>query len=259
MSTAIDSREKWILFGSPNPEIIFAGHSHTFAIYSALNKFPQFQNFFAVVAQADYSQHQVQDSEYWEFVRASSKKAKKTAIIWNGNQHNIHFLLDSGFPFNFFGANLDRNFPTVPISQIRALFNPTFDELKTVILQFPKSSKILLLETPAPKPKSFLDARITSDKDFLNIAKNLGLNLSDLKASSDELRVALWKINQQITAEIAESFSYPLISVPESSVTELGTLREDFCGDDLTHANFKYGKLLLNKCLDVLGIKIEKI
>lgn len=188
-----------------------------------------------------------------------AQKAKKTAIIWNGNQHNVHFLLDSGMPFNFFGANLDTNFPTVPISQLRALFNPTFDELKTVILQFPKSSKILLIETPAPKPKSFLDARITSDIDFLNIAKNLGLNLSDLKASSDELRVALWKLNQQMTAEIAKVFSYPLISVPESSVTEQGTLQEDFCGDDLTHANFKYGKLLLNKCLDVLGMKIEEI
>lgn len=69
----MDSEKKWILFGSPNPEIMFAGHSHTFAIFSALNKYPQFRNFFAVVAQADYSQHQVQDSEYWEFVRASSK------------------------------------------------------------------------------------------------------------------------------------------------------------------------------------------
>jgi hypothetical protein len=212
----------------------------------AVQRRSNFNQIFGVVSQADFSVPIERDSSYWDYVISNSKK-RITGILWNGNQHNIHFLLESGEKFKIFEIFEENpDDPVVPQSQLRALFDPTFEELRNVLKKFPKKSKLLLIETPPPKSKRFIDRQL-SDPNFVgNLMGMESRSHLELRATSDALRIAIWKFTQQITKEIADEFGVCFIPTPRFAFDEIGLLKEEFWTDDFTHANEDFGELLLN-------------
>ena len=236
----------WKVYGSRTPKILIAGHSHTFAMYVALMNSPEIQNDFAIVSNSDFSKHFPHDDEYWNFV-ASLSETQTTAISWNGNQHNIHFLVDDGGDFKTISYNQEASCVAISELQVEEVFRPTFYELELFLSRFPKPENVCLLGTPPPKSKSFLDRRLNSDSYFVNLARQAGVRDKKIYASSDSLRVYMWKVTQTLTQKTALKFGAKFLMVPESCHDEKLILKENFYTEDLTHANEKFGELMIKE------------
>ena len=249
------SKETWTIYGNKNPEILIAGHSHVFPMYMAVNRRQNQHNLFGVASQADFSKSVDRDQDYWQFVAKNSKQ-KTVVILWNGNQHNIHFLVDTDQPFKVFGYLPGPEiYPVVSISRIKKLFEPTFLELRETLNKFKKQTKIVLAQTPPPKSKVFLDSKLHLDPFFLNLAKQLDIPKSKLQASTDELRLAMWGITQDMTRDLACEFDLEYFDLPSHTVSSNGLLAEEYWTDDLSHANEDFGSRWLDEFAQSRGIK----
>ena len=248
--------KKWLIHGNANPRILIAGHSHTFALLMAIKKGAKYSENFGLVAEANSKQFGtgiIRDLTYWNFVSKKST-AQPTVISWNGNQHNIHFLLEDGNPFQVTEIYKEfENSPVVPISQVRALFNPTFEELRSTLRLFNNPSNIYLLGTPPPKSKNFVDSILLNDPFFSRKAASLGIPKSDIQATSDALRIAMWKLTQQITEEVSAEFGCNFISIPVSTIDTNGLLKSEYWTEDLTHANEAFAEIILDEIIEVIG------
>lgn len=238
--------KNWKVYGSSAPRILIAGHSHTFAMYVALMNSPELQKDFAIVSNSDFTKHIPQDDEYWNFA-ASLSETQITAISWNGNQHNIHFLVQDGSEFKTINFNQDSNCVAISEFQVEEVFRPTFYELELILSRFPRPENVCLLGTPPPKSKSFLDRRLNSDSYFVDLARKAGLKDKKIYASSDNLRVYMWEITQILTEQTALKFGAKFFKVPKSSHNEKFILNRDFYTEDLTHANEKFGELMIRE------------
>lgn len=256
MTNLISDCGDWALYGNQNPRILVVGHSHTFSMYLAITQIEKYQADFGIVAQADFSTHKQQGQSYWDFV-ISLAKTCSTALSWNGNQHNIHFLLETETKFNAFGLLSQGDYPMVPVSQIRELFKPTFDELRAVLQNFPKNTSNCLLGTPPPKNKDFLNERLHTDDYFVNLGKELGIKKSDLVASPNEIRAYMWSITQELTAEAAKEFNWKYLESPKSTFGKDKILESKYYANDLTHTNESYGVAMLDEISNFYGLSNE--
>ena len=240
---------KWKIYGSLNPKILIAGHSHAFQMYMAVQRRSKYKNVFAVVTHADFDNPIRQDNNYWNYVVELSKN-QPTAISWNGNQHNLHFLVESKLNFNSLGLIQGKNYPYVSVKRIKELFRPTFYELELILSRFSNRENLCLLGTPAPKSKKFIDKNIKSDPFFLQLGQEIGLSPKKIEASSDELRSFMWKITQDLTALSAKTYGCDYLATPNSSCTRNGLLLDEFYADDLTHANEDYAALIMDLLME---------
>lgn len=249
MGKLISDCGSWQVYGNSSPKILIAGHSHTLSLYSALSQNEKFTSNFGVVAQTDFSTIKQQDGSYWEFVRSISNR-QPTAISWNGNQHNIHFLLENKLEFNAIGMSFRKGWPVVPISQIKELFKPTFLELEQVLNELPKSTEVSLLGTVAPKEKGFLDQHLSYDTYFVNIGKKYGISKQELRASSNEIRTLMWKVTQNMTEQLSKELNCKFIPTPADTYNENYILQPKYYAQDLTHANGTFGVKMLEAIQD---------
>ncbi len=243
----------WHIYGNDNPNFVVAGHSHAFPMFMAVENRPKYKKFFGVISQKDFSKPLERDHSYWDFVRKKSKR-RNVVLVWNGNQHNFHFLIATNEPFKVFNYfENDVNAPAVSISRVKELFKPTFDELKNVIKNLDKASDIVIIGTPRPKSKKHIDRIITTDPFFVSIANQMGIDIKKLEASSDDLRIAMWKLTQDLTKQIAEEFGIRFIGIPDSVVDENGLLRIEYWTDDISHANEEFGAVMFDEILSLSG------
>jgi hypothetical protein len=247
----------WKIHGSLNPKILVAGHSHTFAMFMALQQNQNFQNTIALVSHANFDNQLRPDNEYWDFIVEQSN-GKNLAISWNGNEHNLHFLIDTKIRFNSVGIHERSNYPFVTLTRIKELFRPTFYELELILSRFPDRSRICVLGTPSPKPQDLLTERIQHDQFFLEMGEKLGIQKSDIRASNNELRTFMWKLTQELTEKSAKELGCQFLPVPHESLDHNSLLNEIYCGDDLTHANPTFGGLMLRKISDHFGVSVEQ-
>lgn len=254
MKSLISPCGDWKVYGSSQPKMLIAGHSHTFALYSAITNQERFSNIFAVVAQSDFSTHIQQSESYWDFV-ASIAENQPLGIMWNGNQHNIHFLLESELNCNFYGLPMGVGLPLIPINQIKELFKPTFEELAIVLKKFSKNTEIILLGTPGPKNSDFLNTQIANDPFFVNVGRDLGLAPKELRASNDSLRAYMWNLTQNMTNELAQKFGFKFIPTPSETTDGSLILKTEYYSEDLTHANELFGIQMLETLLNSVGSK----
>lgn len=239
----------WKLYGSHSPKAVILGHSHSYSMFLSIKYNTDFSNKFAILTQANFDKHLPLNDAYWDFAVELSKK-NKVIIFWNGNQHNINFLIETNSKFAAFGLNSNVEYPVVPISQIEALFSPTFIELESVLSKFSKKPNVIIAGTPAPKSKDFLDKRLAasiSEPYIDQIKSDLNLKSDALKASSDELRSFMWQINQSLLKQVAIKTGLTYFPAPKESINSQGILAPHYYTDDLTHANQDYGDLILGK------------
>jgi hypothetical protein len=247
----------WKIYGGLDPEILIAGHSHTFAMFMALQQNNKFQGAIGLVSHANFDKQLRPDNEYWDFIVEQSE-GKNLAISWNGNEHNLHFLIDTKMKFNSLGLNLGSKYPYITISRIKESFRSTFYQLELILSRFPDRSKICLLGTPPPKPQTQLNKKIQLDHFFLELGEKIGIQKNEIKVSSNELRTFMWKITQELNEKSAKEFGCKYLPAPSESFDSDFLLREIYCEDDLTHANPEYGLLMLEKISEFFGVSVEQ-
>lgn len=197
---------------------------------------------------------------YWdELIRMARRQP--VALLWAGNQHNARFMLPPGSPFDFFCSarpdlGVDSAVRLLPESAVRAVFQPSLEGLTWLVGELAKVSPLppVIVGTPPPKQDNeAIRAMLAREQAFVDIARQLGTDLSSVRMSTPTLRLKLWCELQQQMAQVALEKNVPFCAVPDELVTPEGFLRPEFWVRDATHANQKYGRIMLRAIERHLG------
>jgi hypothetical protein len=136
---------------------------------------------------------------------------------------------------------------------IKDFFKPSFEELTGIIPTLSNAASITLLNGPAPKPLSHIQNCILQEKYFTDIAKSLGSDIRDLVITSDSLRLELWNVLAGMLANAAQELGANFLGAPALSRDAFGMLSSEYWKPDVTHANSKYGLLLIEEIGKLIG------
>jgi hypothetical protein len=250
---------KWALYGDPDAQIIVCGHSHAGSILMASMQ-PELQaeigNSISVCYSADWAAAPPGNADYWDFVVELSR-GKHVVIVWNGNQHNADFMFETEPRFTILGAleqSLDQEAFLIPIAMIKDYFKPSFEELIEIIPSLSNAASITLMNGPAPKPLTHIQNCVWQEKYYIDIAKSLGVEIDSLVITSDSLRIELWNILAELLANSAKDLGANFLSAPAASRDAFGMLLQEYWASDVTHANSKYGMLLIEELQKLTGM-----
>jgi hypothetical protein len=192
------------------------------------------------------------DQDYWQkLIRLA--RSHPVAVVWAGNQHNTRFMIPPGPPCDFVCSlrpdlPFDPNARLLPERALRALFQPSFDGLVWLIQQIRKASPVVPVIVGTPPPKEDNEAirtMLSKEAAFVRIAERLGTDLATVRMSSPVLRLKLWCLLQDQMAEVARATGARFCAVPAEVCTEAGFLRPEYWVRDATHANLRYGRIML--------------
>jgi hypothetical protein len=250
---------KWALYGDADAQILVCGQSHAACILEASN-LPEVKTGSAIAISVCYSADLYTagppgDREYWDFVIELSR-GKHVVIVWNGNQHNANFIFQTEPKFTMVGVTDDScNQESVPIprAMIRDIFKPSFEELSEIIPSLSNAASITLMNGPAPKPLTHIQSSILQEKYFTDMANSLGVDIGDLVITSDSLRLELWNVLAGLLANSAQKLGANFLGAPALSRDAFGMLLPEYWTPDVTHANSKYGLLLIEEIRKLIG------
>ncbi len=180
-------------------------------------------------------------------------RTRHLAVMWNGNQHNADFLLQSGPPFNLLPRRLHRaplqpGVQLVAESEVRAHFAPAIAQLEAFLAAAgrPRGCARFVLGTPPPlHDADLIRARLGQEPEFVARAAALGLDLADVPITPGEVRRKLWLVVQDLMREAAARHRAVFIPAPAACLDVHGCLRPEFSVGDATHASLGYGILAL--------------
>jgi hypothetical protein len=106
---------------------------------------------------------------------------------------------------------------------------------------------------PAPKPLTHIENYILQEKYFTDIAESQGVDIGDLVITSDSIRLELWNVLAQLLADSAKNLKADFFGAPAVSRDTFGMLLPEYWASDVTHANSKYGLLLIEELQKLSG------
>lgn len=196
------------------------------------------------------------DLAYWQDVVRFSG-GRTAAICWGGNQHNQWFLFAPRPLFDFVVASrpdlpADAEAQLVSESMVRELFWPSVAILSAMIEELARSqARIILLGTPPPKrDEEVIRGYLQKEPLLMKLAAEKGYSMNDVAVTPAITRLKLWRVIQDMMAEIATGSGGSFVEVPPETQDDLGFLVPEFWAPDATHANNEYGRLMLNRLLD---------
>lgn len=199
----------------------------------------------AVVLDADGRDSSFLDDDYFALL-ARVAEGKSIAIVWNGNQQNADFLVESSPAFRVFRAGISNSGTGgwLPRQVLREYWKPSFGQLWAALPLLTSVATVYLIGTPPPKSQTTLRSFIQRDPYFLERAAQLGMDITELKVTEFSTRLAMWEILQEMLKESAERFGAVFIPVPDDVMDSEGAMLRQYCRDDATHANSQYGARL---------------
>lgn len=192
---------------------------------------------------------------YWDAV-LDHAPGRIVAILWGGNRHLAHYLFAPSPLFDFISSSnpdlpLDDHAQIIPEEAMRAFLVPPIRQIgERIDALRAAAAKVLISGTPPPKEDdAFLRARMAKEPHFTRIAASLGADAATLPFSPPLLRLKMWLALQDLLQEMAQRTGATFVPVPAAAQTGPGYLARSCYGDDVTHANRHYGKIMLAELL----------
>lgn len=251
----IENKTNWRLDGARAPDILIVGHSHILALLSGFSELSQDQGSrFACLWSEDRTTWPQCSDEYWEI--AADHPAQSIALVWNGNQHNAHFLLEQDPPLRIAGVKSlgqskceHRNAVVVSAATFEELWKAEFTEMKRVTSLLSQTKRCFIVGTPPPKDQFEIENLLHSDAFFIQKAAESGVTTEALHVSSNEFRLALYEQIQDGMREVAIELGVEFVNVPKRCIADSGLLAAGFGVPDATHSNGQYGAEVLRALL----------
>lgn len=242
----------WQIDGSRDPDVLIVGHSHILAMlagYTSREVASRSVQFGFMHSEDRTKWPQVND-HYWD--TAARSTAPTIAIVWNGNQHNAHFLLQTEPPLRLAGTVLSNygnhdgmEAIVVSPSMFEELWQPDFASLEEVVKKLSCVKRCMVVGTPPPKDEVEIREHLKSDEYFIQRARDMDISVESLKVSNNEFRVALWQQIQDGLARVANQTGIEFVPVAPSCLTSSSLLAKGLGAPDATHANGIYGVEIL--------------
>lgn len=236
---------------------MIAGHSHVTALGVPLKSSDGANQLIALPGETSFEAFTgawPRARDYWDALIHLSA-TRRLAIAWMGNQHNSRFMILPPPGFDFVCSvspemALNPAATLVAETAVRESFRESLRGLEWLLGKITQSGGALpvLLGTPPPKADNEAIRRVlVKEPHFVRVARQMGLDLTQVPLSSPLLRVKLWRLLQKMTAEVGERFSVPFWPSAPAAETADGFLRPEFWAEDATHANSFYGTLMLRR------------
>lgn len=203
-------------------------------------------------------------TDYWDACLVAAN-SHVIAISWKGNQHNIGFLR-AQTPGIDFEPNSDQEWPSIPDAYLvpelalRDHFAPSFDALQAFLKRAQRAglqSNLVLLGSPPPIGDNQVVVR------RLRAHPVNGKEIAKLLAQKDGsplspplLRLKLWDLLQRMTRDIALDYGCHFCPSPSAAIDAEGYLRSEYWSADATHANYKYGELMVDSLQEMLRLPV---
>ncbi len=247
-SSPMTGLERWRLYGADDPNVIAGGQSHVVSLMTALDEDLYPAGLRAAVAYAaDFAAGPSDDDDYWDFL-AHAGAGRTVAVVWDGNQHNTAFLLSPEPPFRVYTSTVcepgGEQGVWIPQEMVRDFWSASFDRLGDVLALLSRVAQVLVLGTPPPKSDQIVRATLASDPYWAVVARELGLELDNVSVTPAAVRVALWRVLQDLTRDQAGKAGATFIPVPASAMSSDDLLLDCYGNPDVTHANSAYGELM---------------
>jgi len=241
---------EWQWEGDDPAEVYVVGHSHRAALVAAI-RIPHLRPDVpvAILHGADEAR-QANDDGYWD-TACELPRDRTLAIIWNGNQHIASFLFMPSPQFTLASVQ-DAPGAIVPEEAIRTFFRPTVVDLEQLLERIGDSLRVLVIGTPPPKCDAIVRGMMEREPTLNQVMAGSGLDAATAPLTHVKLRIALWRIVQDLLADIAAVHSAIFVPVPAEVFAEDGHLRDDLSAPDATHANELYGALMLRAIADTV-------
>lgn len=175
------------------------------------------------------------------------------ALTWIGTYHNIFGLVQHEQPFDFFEPGSDEFDETrelIPYAVMRDQFAATIrNDTFTKKISKATMAKVILLATPPVK----------GDNEFIHSKmKNYrGHDVAAAGVTPAQIRAKLWRLEMRCIESYCAEIGAAFIPAPKEAITEDGYLRPDLYGADATHANEKYGAMVIDQLRTIAQLQKE--
>jgi hypothetical protein len=167
-----------------------------------------------------------------------------------GTFHNIIGLMRTGADYDFMVDEHDKTaegtqIVRLPHRALAAVFRDHFNSTGAVRrICAAAKSPVYLLSSPPPKQSNDF---ITQKFMRKQARAYRGQSIMDAGLSPPELRMKLWKLEAKLLGQWAEEQGMSFVPAPPEAFNEDGFLSRKFYHEDATHANGRYGALVLEQ------------
>ena len=179
-----------------------------------------------------------------EKFRDDVARSRFVALSLWGNWYNSVALVDHPEPFDFiypsFDEAVDPSRRIIPFHQIRHAFASNVRFQLRMLDQFRAMTEaaMVLLEPPPP---------IESHEHIATHPGPFGEEIAKHGITPAAIRRKLWKLQSAIYGSAAEELRVTFLPFPERAMSPSGFLAPDYCYPYPTHANERYGSIMLLK------------
>lgn len=248
-------------FSTPkkSPRVVVFGDSHTAALVRA-QEFPDRGDFYEhieiVRVRKKKGKKRVGDVELEWFCKMIGKLNEKDFVFSTigGNQYAVVSTVRSSIDFDFIDGPTDDDVASdiaqlIPMRVMTGYIQSgILGNDGPVLRAIRKATKAKVFHLSPPPPKE--DNSFISQYFETRFADE---GIDQLGPTRPELRLKCWNVQSHCLKELCEELNVIWIAPPAGAVTEAGFLEPRCYAKDATHANRRYGELVLRQIMEITG------
>lgn len=244
---------------APIAPIVIGGHSHMCALVGDL-----YESKAVLRAVADYPDLFAlhgpwpRDEAYWQWMKEQSA-GTQLVLVWGGNEHNLFYFFEDHRSFDFVSRHVNKlsyALNVVPQRMVRDKFNKaSLANLRLLLAEIAKTPVVSLTVVGTPPPKrdnEQLRKILLNEPYFVHWVEEIGEDLETVKILAPHIRLKLWFLLQDMLVDAAREVGAKFIPVAQELMDGEGFLREEYWHHDVTHANRRYGEVVLRRIVEEL-------
>jgi len=251
--------EEQVFFLSKNPRIILLGDSHTNAVFRAFTSREQkleikYMKIYRISKVKNGNNFgDIDFSKVLKKIRRLKSKDYVFSMV-GGNQHAIFSTIQHPVPFDFFyGENSiaddDRGAQLIPERVIRThLTAGIYGRDGLTLRALRKATSAQLYHILPPPPKNDSNHILNNHETYFSNAE-----IGSHGVSSPALRLKTWQMQTEILSSLCNEIDIKIITVPARAYTDDRFLKAEYYANDATHANRRYGDLILRQIDEIVS------
>ncbi|MGJ0394861.1 MAG: hypothetical protein ACR65U_01335 [Methylocystis sp.] len=143
----------------------------------------------------------------------------------------------------------------VPEQLVREHLGSSLSGLSTLIEQLKNAgvNRIFLIGTPAPRgDERSVFAYMQEEPALMELLTEKSARYKSISITPLSVRIKIWATLQDLMQEFAASCNVTFIPSPEETYSFAHGLKSEFWSNDLTHANYLYGRIAIHELGSIL-------
>jgi hypothetical protein len=248
---------------SKGPRVIVFGDSHTAGIRRARDfdeRRPLYESIEIVRIQKEKNGGSIGDLPLSDFLNVIRNLDERSCIfsVIGGNQYAVLSTIQHPLDFEILSDAKDNDIASDAAALIpnRVLKNYIESGIRgndgQILLEIRKATRARVFHILPPPPKR--------DNNFIkqyHESRFASEGISNLGVSRPQLRLKCWKLQRDTLRTVCAELKIELLPVPAGAVTREGYLRLECYAEDATHANRRYGEMVLKQILELSSVREE--